>query len=183
MRDNWRQLALGVGALALLAGIAATPLASAQNTNGAPPPFMGRGMRGGPGGPGPGAAGLPPQALERLGLTEQQRDHVRSIAEGYRTETRTLAEKQRAARQALQDVIQSGVFDEGAVRQQAMAVSDIETDMAVQRARRFSEVFQILSPEQKTRLKELDARRDARSGPRGRGPRGQGPNGRGNVGR
>jgi protein CpxP len=175
MRDKWRQIGIGAG-LALLVA-AAAPMVSAQNTNGAPPPFMGRGMRGGP--PPGGPAGLP---LGRLGLSDAQRDQVRSIMEGHRDEQQALGDRLRQAHDALEQAMQSGTFDEGAVRQAAMALADVETDGAVLRARIFSEVFQILTPDQQSQLKDLEARRDARSGPRGRGPRGQRPNGGGNVG-
>jgi Spy/CpxP family protein refolding chaperone len=181
MQDNWRQLGIGIGALALLIGVAVAPMASAQNTSGAPPPFMGRGQRGGPPQGGPGL-GLAPRMMNQLGLSEQQREQMKSINEAYREETRALVERQRDAREALNAATRSGVFDEGAVRQQAMTLGQIETDMAVQRARIFSEVYQILTPDQQTQLKALEAERpgpDAGSRGRGMPPRGgRGPGGR-----
>ncbi len=163
MRDNWRQIGLGVAAAALLA-VAATPLASAQNTNGGPPPFMGRGLRGGPppnGGPG-GLMGLMPPMLNRLNLSDQQREQVRAIADTHRDEAQTLFNNERQAHEALQAAITSGTFDEGAVRQQAMTVGQIEADVAVLRARVFSEVFQVLTPEQQSQLKARPERRPRR---------------------
>ena len=171
MRDNLRQISVAAG-LALLLGAAATPMASAQDTNGAPSPFMGRAMRGGPPPGGPGPAGVP---LNRLGLSDAQRDQVRSIMEGHRDDQRSLGDRQRQARESLQKAVEAGTFDEGAVREQAMALGEIETDLAVQRARVFSEIYQILTPDQQSMLKELEARRDDRSGPSG--PGGRGPRG------
>ncbi len=182
MRDKLRQIGVAAG-LALLIGATATPMASAQNTNGTPPPFRGRGMQGGPPPGGPGPAGIP---LNRLGLSDAQRDQVRSIMDGHRTDQQSLGTRLRQAREALQKAVEAGTFDEGAVRQQSMALGEIETDLAVQRARVFSEIYQVLTPDQQSVLKEQEARRadrSGRSGPGGRGPRGQRPNGRGNVGR
>jgi protein CpxP len=159
MRDKWRQIGVGVVA-ALVVALAATSTVSAQNTNGAPPPFRGRGMRGGPmggfGGPG---FGLMPPLLNRLGLSDQQREQVKAIADSHRDDAQKLFDQERQAREALQAAITSGTFDEGAVRQQAMALGQVETDVAVLRARIFSEVYQVLTPEQQTTLKTRPQRR------------------------
>lgn len=176
MRDKWRQIGIGAGIALLLA--AAAPMVSAQNTNGAPGPFMGRGMRGGP--PPGGPAGLP---LGRLGLSDQQRGQVRSIMDGHRDDQQAIGDRLRQAHDALEHAVQAGTFDEGAVRQAAMTLGEVETDAAVLRARIFSEVFQILTPEQQSQLRDLETRLAERSGPRGRGPRGPRPDGGGDVGR
>lgn len=128
-------------------------------------------MRGGPPPDRQGPGGLAPQMLNRLGLSDQQREQVKATTDAHRDDTRALAERQHQARQAVEAAVRSGIFDEGAVREQAMALGQIETDVAVERARVFSEIFLILTPEQQTQLKEMTDRREAERGqmPRGRG--------------
>jgi protein CpxP len=175
MRDKWRQFGFGVMAVLLLLGFAGALTASAQNTNGAPPPFMGRGMRGGP--PPGGPMGLVPP-LGRLNLTDAQRDQVKSIADSHKDDTQALIAHERDARQALDAAITAPQFDEGAVRTAAANLAQVDADFAVLRARVFSEVFQVLTPEQQDQLKTMQTertQRQAQRGPRGRGGRGRGP--------
>jgi protein CpxP len=156
-------LTVGLGAAAFsIAGDA--PLDAAQDT--ARPP-RGRGGPGGPGGPGgfgrggPGGplAGLP---IRELNLTEAQREQVRQIVESHQAETRAVAERAMAARQALHAVTTSPTFDEAQVRAKAAELAAVEADFAVARARIFADVYQILTPEQQAKAKELSDSRPRR---------------------
>lgn len=120
-----------------------------------------RGRRGGPG-MGPGGPGLLGPELRRLGLSEDQRSRVRQIMESHRDEQRALADRARKAHEALREVTESPTFDESAVRARAADVAIVEADMAVARARLYNEVYQILTPEQQTTLKTLQAGRGQR---------------------
>jgi protein CpxP len=115
-----------------------------------------------------------PPMMNRLNLSDQQREQLRGVADSHRDELRPLVERERTARGALQAAITSDSFNEGTVREQANAVAQVEADLAVLRARAFSEAFQILTPEQQSRLKTLQAQATERRGqrpPRGRGGR------------
>lgn len=131
-------------------------------------PMGRRGM--GPDGAGPGMRGravhgdmmrmgLP---LGQLGLTEAQREQVRTIMQSHRDEARPMLEKMRAARQALRAAETADKVDEGAIRTAHKALSELQEDVAVQRARVRSEVWQVLTPEQKTRAGELKAQAEQR---------------------
>jgi Spy/CpxP family protein refolding chaperone len=120
-----------------------------------------RGRRGGPG-MGPGGPGLLGPALRRLELTEDQRSRVRQITESHRDEQRAIGDRARKAHEALREVTESPTFDESAVRARAADVASVEADMAVARARLYNEVYQILTPEQQTTLKTLQAERGQR---------------------
>lgn len=119
----------------------------------------------GPGGRGRVAAGammrmgLP---LGQLGLTEAQRDQVRTILQSHRDEARAAQEKLRAARQALRAAETANEVDEGAIRTAHKALSELQEDAAVQRARVRNEVWKVLTPEQKTRANELKAQAEQR---------------------
>ncbi len=181
MRDKLRQIGLGGAGVLLLLGLAWAPTASAQNTNAGPPPFMGRGMRGGP--PQGGPMGLLPPALGRLGLTDVQRDQVKTIVDGHQDELRGLLDRQRTARTALDAAVTAPELNEAAVRARAADLAKVEADMAVARAHVFADVFHVLTPDQQDRLKQLETARSerqrpgpgSRRGPRGRGPQGPPP--------
>ena len=94
--------------------------------------------------------------LGRLDLTSDQRDRVRQIMDSHRDEQRTLGDRAAKAHDALQEAMTS-TFNEGGVRARAAEVAAVEADMAVAQARVFSEVYQILTPEQQEKLKKQQA--------------------------
>jgi protein CpxP len=151
-------LTIGLGSAALsLAGQQQNQAPSAQGRHGGPDGF-GRG-RGGPAGPGGPLAGLP---LRELNLTDAQREQVKQIVDSRQQETRAIIEREMAARDALRAATTSASFDEGLVRSKAAELAAIEADMAVARARIFADVFQILTPEQQAKAKELSGSRPPR---------------------
>lgn len=167
-------MVIGVCVLAT-AGVAAVPLVVAGDASQAPqappaaqrvgpPPMgrgpmgpgplgpMGRGLRGGPGGP----IGVLDLGLQRLGLSDAQRDQVRAIRESHRDELRQLAEKVRTAREGLRALLEAETIDETAIRAKAAEVAAAEADMAILRAKVQAEVFSsVLTPEQQQKAREL----------------------------
>ena len=168
----------------LIVGAAAG--ARAQNTNGAAGPLVGRGGpqrnsqggpggrfggRGGPGGPMGGPMGALGPIMRQVNLTDAQREQVRSIVESHRDEMQALGERARPAHDALEETLSNGTFDEGTIRARSAEVATVEADMAVVQARVYSEVFQILTPEQQAQVAKLQAEMKDRRPERGRGPR------------
>ncbi len=100
--------------------------------------------------------------LGQLGLTEAQRDQVRTILDSHRAEQQAAREKLVAARKALDAAMTAEALNEGAIRTAYKALSDLQEDAAVQRARVRAEVWQVLTPEQRTRAKELQAQAEQR---------------------
>jgi Spy/CpxP family protein refolding chaperone len=186
MNRTISRIALGVGAGLLALGVTAGVYAAAQdqNTSQPPPPFSGRGTgpgRGGPMGPGGrmglgGPLGLLPMLGRQLQLTDAQRQQVKGIADSHRDEWKALADRARPAHDALNAAVTAGAVDEALVRQKAADLAAVEADMAVGRAHAFAEVFQILTDDQKARLKTIEstmknrmqAGQDARRGRRQR---------------
>jgi protein CpxP len=166
MTKSMTRIGTAVGAAILTVGLGAAALSIAgDQQNQAPtadgrrggPGFGGPGRgRGGPGGP---LGGLP---LRELNLTDAQREQVRAIVESREAETRAIGERAMAARQALHAATTSASFDEGLVRARAAELAALEADLAVSRARIYADVFQILTPEQQAKAKEISGSRPPR---------------------
>ena len=162
MTTAFRRFGLGIGATAIAVIMAG---AGYQNLSAQGPGFGGPagGRFGGPGRGGPGGpAGIAGPMLERLDLTSDQRDRVRQIMESHRDEQRALADRGRQAHEALNDAI-TGTFDESAIRARSADVATVDADTAVAQARIFGEVFQVLTADQQTKLKQLQADMKARA--------------------
>ncbi len=170
MSKRLGHLTLGLVGATALAAVVAVGHASAQdqNTNQPPPPFMGRGPgRGGPMGQG-GPMGMLPMLPREIQLTDAQRDQVRSIADTHRDEWKALADRARSAHDALNNAVTAETVDETTIRAKSADVAAVEGDMAVARAHAHAEVWQILTADQKAKLKELKAQFSSRRpSPRG----------------
>jgi Spy/CpxP family protein refolding chaperone len=86
-------------------------------------------------------------------LTDEQRSSVVQAMQVQRDQSRELEQKLREARKELFTSGLDGKFDEEAVRKHALAVATLEAEMAVLRARAFSQVQPPLSPEQIEKIK------------------------------
>jgi protein CpxP len=125
-----------------------------------------QGEPGGPGGHGRwgafgrgGGFGL---ALRGLDLTEEQRTQVRAIVGQHRDELRAAGQKLGAAFKAQRDAVSAVPVDEGLIRAKSAELAAAQTDAALLHAKVHSEVYQLLTPEQQAKAKELKAQRDAR---------------------
>ena len=156
-----KRLALGLATGVLVLGVGAGVYATAQNTNQDPRPFSrgpggpgGRGGRmGGPGGP----MGMLPMFARELNITDAQKAQIETIADSHRDEWKALGDRARTAHEALQHAVTADTVDEGLIRQRSAEVAAVEADMNVARARTHAEVFQLLTPEQKTQAKTLQS--------------------------
>lgn len=153
------KLALRSSLALLLAAITTAALAAAHGPGFGPGP----GRLGGPGpchGPeaGFGEGFWAGRMVERLGLSDEQRDRIRAIHEGYRDAAEPLMETLKSARQELGEQIHADLFDETAIRASAGRVAAAEADLAVLRARIASDVHQVLTPEQLAEARELRER-------------------------
>lgn len=159
-------LSLGIGLIAI--GITAG--AHAQDTNPSPGSFRrmvgpGGAGRGGPMGPG-GLGGMLPMIGRRLGLTTTQRDQIKNIAESHRNDWKALADRALAARRALNDAVTAGAIDESLIRQRSAEAAAVQADVAVARAQAYAEVLQVLTADQKARLKTIQSKMKNQMKPR-----------------
>ena len=192
-RTRTRLALAGLGAaLVVIAALAASQVvldtahaAEAQRWGGpggrgGPGGWRGPGGRGGPGGwRGPGGRGawlagpfgsdraaafLP--SLRRLDLSDEQRERVRTVIGESRESARTTAREMRSARAELAEAATADGVDEAEIRSRAARVGTLEGDAAVQRARLYAAVRQVLTPDQRARVDEIEAERQERLGER-----------------
>jgi protein CpxP len=117
--------------------------------------------------------GMLPMFGPEIGLTDTQRDQIKAIAQAHKDEWKALGDRARTAHEALNDAITADTIDDGAIRQKSAEVAAIDADMAVARAHAHAEVFQILTPEQKTQVKKMQAEMKNRMKNRQAGRRGR----------
>jgi periplasmic protein CpxP/Spy len=162
MTAHVTRIVLGTSAALIALGIGAGAFVHAQDQNTNPPArsFMGRGGPGRPGGRfgGPGGPmGMLPMLGRELSLTDAQRDQIKAIAQSHQDEWKGLADRERTARIALDDAIAADTLNEATIRQKSAEVAAVEADLAVARAHAHAEVFQLLTADQKTQLKSMQA--------------------------
>ena len=118
----------------------------------------GRGGPGGPGGRGGGAMMLP---VRELGLTDAQREQVQQIRTANREATLAAQKAVREAENAQRVAVQTVPLNESLVRSTTQSLALAQTDLAVQEARMFNDIWQLLTPEQQGKLRTLQADRRA----------------------
>lgn len=159
MTKRWKMAVGAILGVALLAGTGAAVVTAREQGPGGP---GGMGRRGGPGGPG-GPGGILP-GLRALELTDAQRQQVKATMDAHKATFDAQRDKLVAAHKALNEAVTAGTFDESAVRQKAADLAAVDADGAVLRAKVYSEVWALLTPEQQTRAKTLQAQRIERAG-------------------
>lgn len=126
------------------------------------------GHRRGPGGPGefgPGFGGRAGGAfpmLRQLDLSDAQREQIRGILDQNQEESKAIRERLAAARKTQRAAIETLPTDEAQIRARTSDLSAIEADAAVQRAKVHAAVFQVLTPEQQEKAKQLQVERQQR---------------------
>src|SRR5215218_3285961 len=89
---------------------------------------------------------------ERLNLTDAQKAQMEQIAERFRQTTQSLHEQGRGRREDGSDAFKGGAFNESAVRAAAQARANRQVEIEVARARMMHEMYNVLTPEQKSQL-------------------------------
>ena len=121
---------------------------------------------GGPGGfgpmfgPGPGLLGL-----NRLDLSDQQKDQIRTIQQSHRDEMRQIGERTRDAQRALEEATESA--NEADIRAKSNALAAVIGDGAVLRSKVNAEIRNLLTPEQQEKLKQFRTEMQQRMQQRG----------------
>jgi protein CpxP len=130
-----------------------------------PPPFGGPGGPGGPGGRrGPGGPGGEGRMFAHLNLTDDQKAQMKSLHEKAWADSKPYMEQLRAIHEQMRQLTESGQFNEDAVRALATRQAQAETELTVIRVRTQVAVFNLLTPEQKAKMKEMGERHH-RQGP------------------
>jgi len=93
-----------------------------------------------------------------LDLTDEQKAEVKKIAEAERAMMQPIHEQMRKNRTALQEATKDGQFNETEVTQLAQEQGQLMAQMIVSRERVKSQVYKILTPEQREKLAEVGDR-------------------------
>ena len=117
------------------------------------------------GGPGGLRALLGP--IRRLGLSEVQGEQIRAILKQNAEILRTTDGKVRAGRRALREAVMSDGVNEGEIRSLAAELATLEGDAAVEFAKLYVQVLELLTPDQQARLAQMRADMKANQEDRG----------------
>jgi len=99
----------------------------------------------------------------RLNLTDAQQQQMRQIAERYRQTFESQRGRGGERRRGGFDPFSGGAFDEAAVRAAAQARANAQVEREVAHARMMYEMYNVLTPEQKSQLAaEREQRRQRR---------------------
>jgi protein CpxP len=109
---------------------------------------------GGPGGPGGPHGSIAEHLARELNLTDAQKAQAKQIEDSLRESTKPLHEQLFKLGGGPLDGFKDG-FDEAAVRSAAQARAAIQVELEVAHTRAMSQIYAILTPEQKAKLAEL----------------------------
>jgi periplasmic protein CpxP/Spy len=90
-----------------------------------------------------------------LDLTDAQQAQAREIMAKEKPSLQPLLRQRMQAEKQLHELAMAGSFDESKVRDIANQQAQVMTEITVQKARIESELFQLLTPEQKTKLNQF----------------------------
>src|SRR2546428_1913718 len=102
-----------------------------------------------------------PALIDQLNLTPEQIQKWRAVNLGLRSEQQAATQRLRQARRALADAVESGSPNEEVIKQRAHEVSDAQAAIIQLQALREARMLQILTPEQRVKLREIRQRQQA----------------------
>jgi protein CpxP len=110
-----------------------------------------RGPHGGFGGPG--------MEFRGLDLTDAQKAQVKQIMTAERPTMKPLMQQEMQNHQQMTALVRGGSFEEAKAQPIAAQEAQIHSQLAVERAKIDAQIYQLLTPEQKTKLTEREAKR------------------------
>jgi len=93
-----------------------------------------------------------------LDLTDAQQAQIKQIHESAKPAMQPLMEQEKQSHQALMQLITSSNFSEAAAKKILDQESQVHEQMALQHVQLAAQAYQILTPEQKTKLAQVIAR-------------------------
>jgi len=146
MKSKYFKIAAVVLALAVTAAIAVSQTVRRAH-------MRGDGMFGGP---------MLGYYVHKLDLTDAQQAQVKAIMAKEKPVLQPLILQMAQGHSQLRNLVMSGSFDEAKARELASQQTPVLTELAVQYARIGSEMVQVLTPEQKTKLTALISQHEQR---------------------
>jgi protein CpxP len=108
--------------------------------------------------------------LRQLDLTSDQHTQVKAIFEREKPTMEPLMQQMRQNHEAMNALEASGTFDEAKTRALATQNSQTMVELQVEHSRMKSEIMQVLTPAQKTKLAQIQADHEAHMGQHGPPP-------------
>lgn len=138
----------------ILSAALALVLSGAMAIAQGPPAHMrGEGMFGGP--------GLDFFA-EMLNLTDAQQTQIKQLFANQKSTLEPLFQQEHQSHTAMMQLITSGNFDEAKAQAITQQASQVQAQLMLEHARIAAQAYQLLTPEQKTKLNDFLAKRQQR---------------------
>jgi len=143
-----------IAALAVLLGtaISRAQSADAQDAPPAPPMHHGYGM---------GEGHMMRFFAKKLNLTDEQKTQMHSIMQKEHPAMKPLRQQEHQIDLQLRQYVQ-GTYDEAKVRALAAQKAQVQVELTVAETRVHNELYQILTPDQQTQVKQMLAQHEAR---------------------
>ncbi len=97
-----------------------------------------------------------------LDLTDAQKAQVKQLLDGERSSASPLMQQEHQSHLQMTQLVQSGNFDDTKAQAIAVSLSQTDSQLMVQHAKVEAEIFQLLTPEQKTKMTQLTSEREQR---------------------
>jgi Spy/CpxP family protein refolding chaperone len=97
----------------------------------------------------------------QLNLTDEQKTQMKAIVQKEHLAMKPLLEQQRQIDLQLRQNVE-GTYDAAKVQALAAQKAQIQAQLTVAETRMHSELYQLLTPDQQSQLKEMEANREAR---------------------
>ena len=145
---------LSIAVLAILLGSA---IARSQATADTPPPPPGHGHEFGMGGPGPMMGFF----AKQLNLTDDQKTQMKAIMQKEHPAVKPLMQQEHQIDQQLRQYVE-GTYDAAKVQALAAQKAQIQIQLTVAETRIHNELYQALTADQQSQLKQMEANHEAR---------------------
>lgn len=96
-----------------------------------------------------------------LNLTDDQKAQMKTIMEKNHTTLKPLMQQSHQIEQQLRQYVE-GPYDETKVRTLATQKAQIEVELTVAHTRVHNQLYQLLTPDQQAKVKEMEAKHEAR---------------------
>ncbi|MBZ5597168.1 MAG: Spy/CpxP family protein refolding chaperone [Acidobacteriia bacterium] len=97
-----------------------------------------------------------------LNLTDAQQAQIKQIMDNQKSTVRPLFQQMGQSHQAMRQLVQSGSFDEAKARTIATQQAQTMIELEVQKAKMESAMFQVLTPDQQSKMVEFMNKRQQR---------------------
>jgi periplasmic protein CpxP/Spy len=142
--------------IAFLAVLMGSVIAKSQTAENAPPapPMHGHGM-------GMGMEGHMHFMAAKLNLTDDQKTQMKAVMQKERPTMQPLHQQERQIDQQLRQYVE-GNFDQAKVAALAGQKAQIQAQLTVEETKIHNQLYQLLTDDQKTQLKQMEANHQAR---------------------